>query len=60
MTDHQGGTEVHDAKGVVVANYGQVFQYFAEGTPSLKDFIRSEQFRAVVGGRVLARFAAAW
>ena len=51
MTDQQDGTEVHDAKGVVVANYGQVFENFADGTPSLKDFIRSEQFRAVVDDR---------
>ena len=51
MTDQQGGTEVHDAKGVVVANYGQVFQYYSEGAPSLKDSIRSEQFRAVVDDR---------
>jgi len=51
VTDQQGGAEVHDAKGVVVANYGQVFQYFSEGGPSLRDFIRSEQFRAVVDER---------
>jgi hypothetical protein len=51
VTDHHGGTEIHDATGVVAANYGQVFQYFAEGAASLQDFIRSEQFRAVVDDR---------
>lgn len=35
----------------MAANYGQVFQYFADGAPSLKDLVRSEQFRALVDER---------
>jgi len=47
-----GGVEVHDARGVVVANYGQVFQYYGQASQPLKSVIRSEQFRALVDNRL--------
>jgi hypothetical protein len=54
VTDPQGnahGVEVRDARGVVVANYGQVFQYYGQAS-QLKSVIRSEQFRALVDNRL--------
>jgi AAA ATPase domain len=55
VTDAQGevhGVEVHDARGVVVANYGQVFQYYGQASQPLKSVIGSEQFRALVDNRL--------
>jgi NACHT domain len=51
VTEPRADVEVHDARGVVVGNYGSVFQYFAQAAPSLKSLIRSEQFRTVVDDR---------
>jgi hypothetical protein len=46
------GVEVHDARGVVVANYGQVFNYYGQASQPLKSVIRSENFRALVDNRL--------
>jgi hypothetical protein len=51
VTEDRRDVEISGGKGVVVGDYNNVFQVFAQSPPSIASYIRSAQFRSLVDER---------